>query len=83
MDLARRPARDLLRSVGGLLFASGVVAWEIRKAGSWGLGGRMVVVMVPAVVSTCWRSTWAVAANMALGTTPSHGRRSSRWLPCS
>lgn len=50
MDLAREPARDLLRSVGGLLFACGVVAWEIREAGSWGLGGRMVVVMVPAVV---------------------------------
>ncbi len=50
MDLARGAARDLLRSMGGLLFASGVVAWEIRKAASWGLGGRMVVVMVPAVV---------------------------------
>jgi hypothetical protein len=50
MDVARDRARDLLWSLGGLLLASGVVALEIRKAASWGLGGRMLVVMVPAVV---------------------------------
>jgi hypothetical protein len=50
MDLARDPARDLLRSMGGLLFASGAVALEIRKTASWGVGGRMLVVLVPAVV---------------------------------
>jgi hypothetical protein len=50
MDLTRGPARDLLRSVGGVLLASGAVAWEIRKAPAWGLGGRMLVVMIPAVV---------------------------------
>jgi hypothetical protein len=50
MALARDPARDLLRSIGGLLLASGVVALEIRKTTSWGVGGRMLVVLVPAVV---------------------------------
>jgi hypothetical protein len=50
MDLARDPARDLLRSLGGLLFAAGAVALEIRKTGSWGLGGRMLVALLPAVV---------------------------------
>lgn len=50
MDLARYPARDLLRSVGGLLFAAGAVALEIRKTASWGLGGRMLVALIPAVV---------------------------------
>ena len=50
MDLARDPARDLVRSIGGLLLASGAVAWEIRKAATWGLGARAVVVAVPAVV---------------------------------
>jgi hypothetical protein len=50
MDLARDPARDLLRSMGGLLVASGAVALEIRKTTSWGVGGRMLVVLVPAVV---------------------------------
>jgi hypothetical protein len=50
MDLARGRERDLLRSVGGLLLASGAVAWEIRKAGTWGLGARMLVVAVPAVL---------------------------------
>lgn len=50
MDLARDPARDLLRSLGGLLLASGAVALEIRKTASWGVGGRMLVVLLPAVV---------------------------------
>jgi hypothetical protein len=50
MDLARDPTRDLLRSVGGLLLASGAVALEIRKTASWGLGGRMLVALIPAVL---------------------------------
>jgi hypothetical protein len=50
MDLARDPARNLLRTLGGLLLASGAVALEIRKTASWGVGGRMLVVLVPAVV---------------------------------
>jgi hypothetical protein len=50
MALARDPARDLLRSIGGLLLASGAVALEISKISSWGVGGRMLVVLVPAVV---------------------------------
>jgi hypothetical protein len=50
MDLTRDPARDLLRSMGGLLVASGAVALEIRKTTSWGVGGRMLVVLIPAVV---------------------------------
>jgi uncharacterized membrane-anchored protein len=36
--------------MGGLLVAAGAVALEIRKAASWGVGGRMLVVLVPAVV---------------------------------
>jgi hypothetical protein len=36
--------------MGGLLFAGGAIALEIRKTTSWGVGGRMLVVLVPAVV---------------------------------
>ena len=50
MELTRDPARDLLRSMGGLLFASGGIALDIRKSATWGAGGRMLAVLVPAVV---------------------------------
>lgn len=50
MDVARDPARDLLRSTGGLLLASGAVALEIRKSATWGLGGRMAVALIPAIL---------------------------------
>lgn len=50
MDLTRYRTRDLLRSIGGLLFASGAVVLEIRKSATWGLGGRMLVVLIPAVL---------------------------------
>jgi hypothetical protein len=50
MNLTRYRTRDLLRSIAGLLFASGAVALEIRKSATWGLGGRMLVVLIPGVL---------------------------------
>jgi hypothetical protein len=50
MDLARERSGDLLRSIGGLLLASGAIALEIRKSSSWSVGGRTLVVLIPAVV---------------------------------
>ena len=41
---------DLLRSIGGLLFASGAMVLEIRKSSSWSVGGRMFVAPIPAAV---------------------------------
>ena len=50
MDLTRYRTRDLLGSIGGLLFASGAVVLEIRKSATWGLGARMLVALIPAVL---------------------------------
>jgi hypothetical protein len=36
--------------MGGLLLATGAVALDIRKATTWGVGGRMLTVLIPAVV---------------------------------
>jgi hypothetical protein len=48
--VTRDPVRDLIRSIGGLLFASGALVLEIRKGSSWGAGGRMLAVLIPALV---------------------------------
>jgi hypothetical protein len=52
MQLSRRDATDLLRSAGGLLFAVGAVVLLSRKPGhhEWSSFGRLVIVLVPAVV---------------------------------
>jgi hypothetical protein len=36
--------------MGGLLFASGGIVLDIRKSATWGPGGRMLAVLIPAVV---------------------------------
>lgn len=52
MGLSRRDATDLLRSAGGLLFAVGAVVLLSRKPGhhEWSSFGRLLIVLVPAVV---------------------------------
>lgn len=52
MRLSKRDTEDLLRSVGGLMFAAGAVALLVRKSGhnDWGDLARLLVVLVPAVV---------------------------------
>jgi hypothetical protein len=50
MELTRDRTRDLLRSMGGLLFASGGIALDFRKSATWGPGGRMLAILIPAVV---------------------------------
>jgi hypothetical protein len=52
MRLSRRDTEDLLRSVGGLMFATGAVVVLVRKTGhhEWSDFARLLVVLVPAVV---------------------------------
>jgi hypothetical protein len=52
MQLSKRDTMDLLRSVGGVLFAVGAVLVLARKSGNhgWGDFARLLVVLVPAVV---------------------------------
>lgn len=52
MQLSKRDTMDLLRSVGGVLFAVGAVLVLARKSGhhGWGDFARLLVVLVPAVV---------------------------------
>jgi hypothetical protein len=52
MELSGRDIRDLLRSVGGLLFAVGALALWARKSThhEWGGFARLLVVAVPAVL---------------------------------
>ncbi len=51
MQLSKRDTMDLLRSVGGVLFAVGAVLVLARKSGhhGWGDFARLLVVLVPAV----------------------------------
>ena len=52
MQPSKRELADLLRSVGGLLFAVGAVVLLVRKSGDheWSIFARLLVVLVPAVV---------------------------------
>src|SRR5580700_3479649 len=52
MQLSKRDTMDLLRSVGGVLFAVGAVLVLARKSGhhGWGDFARLLVVLVPAVL---------------------------------
>lgn len=74
---SERDLWDLVRSVGGLLFATGAVVLLIRKSGhsSWGDLARVAVVFVPAALpyvtalraprgdmAEPWQSVFIVAA---------------------
>jgi hypothetical protein len=50
--LSKRDVPDLLRSVGGLLFAAGAVLVLARKSGhhEWGAFAQLLVVLIPAVI---------------------------------
>jgi hypothetical protein len=52
VGLSKREIADLLRGIGGLLFAIGAIVLLARKSGhhEWSDFARMLVVMVPAVV---------------------------------
>src|ERR1019366_2008096 len=52
VQLPKRDITDLLRSVGGLLFAVGAVVLLVRKSGhhEWSDFARLLVVLVPAGV---------------------------------
>jgi hypothetical protein len=52
MQLSKRDLTDLLRSVGGVLFAAGAVVLLVRKSGhhEWSDFVRLLVALVPAVV---------------------------------
>jgi hypothetical protein len=52
LQLSKRDITDLLRSVGGLLFAVGAVVLLVRKSGhhEWSDLARFLVVLVPAVL---------------------------------
>jgi hypothetical protein len=51
MQLSKRDIPDLLRSVGGVLFAAGAVVLLARKSGhhEWGAFSQLLVVAIPAV----------------------------------
>jgi hypothetical protein len=48
--LTSDPGRDLLRTLGGLLFAAGAIVLDLRKSASWGAGGRMLAILIPAAI---------------------------------
>lgn len=48
--LSQITVRDALRSTGGVLFAAAGLALYERKAHSWGQGGLMLTVLIPALV---------------------------------
>jgi hypothetical protein len=50
VQLSKSDVADLLRSVGGLLFAVGAVVLLARKSGEWGAFPRLLTVSVPAVI---------------------------------